>query len=109
MTSNNIRATLRNLYINGVIALMIVAYAMLQEFLAVTIMTPKLENIVFWAAVAALIAWALFLGHCCGELVLELRRSNYHYMWSFLPFFLPVIFYAVQGGIANWLAEHIFI
>lgn len=79
---------------------MIVAYAILQEFLVATVPTPQLEQTLFWAAVAALIAWALFLGHCCGELFLELRRSNYHYLWSLLPFFLPVIFYAVQGSIA---------
>lgn len=103
MASDNIRATLRNLYINAVVSLMILGYFFLSDLLVLTTLTQNMERILFWAAIAALVAWILFLGHCCGELVLELRRSNYHYLWSFLPFFLPVIAYAGHAAILGLL------
>lgn len=105
MVSCNIRASLRNLYINATISLVIILYAALQEFLLATVATPKLEQLLSGAFIALLIAWVLFLGHCCGELVLELRRSNYHYLWSLLPFLLPVIIYASQNAIARWIVS----
>ncbi len=109
MVSANIRAALRNLYINGVISLMIIAWFFLQRAQILATPTAQLEQYLYLAQIAVLIAWVLFLIHCCGELVLELRRrSNYHYLWSLLPFFLPVTIYLAQNPIVDWLIAHSF-
>lgn len=107
MLSDNIRASLRNLWINFVVSCLILGVFFISGLLKITAVTPQLDRVIYWAVIAALIAWIAFLAHCCGEAVLELRRTNYHYLWSLLPFFLPLICLLARNGILSWLAGRV--
>lgn len=105
MASDNIRAALRNLYINLAVSLLVFGYQFMKEMLIATALTPMISRILFCAALLCLIGWILFLGHCCGELVRELQNSNYHYLWSFLPFFLPILIYLIGPHILSGVSS----
>lgn len=107
MLSDNIRASLRNLWINSVVSVLILGVCFISGLFKITAITPKLDQIIYWAIIAALIAWIAFLAHCCGEMILELRRRNYHYLWSFLPFVLPLISLLARNGILAWLTSKV--
>lgn len=103
MVSSNIRAALRNLWINALVAATILIVFYFTNFFRLTTLTPTIGNILYWAVIAGIVAWVLFLLHCCGELYLELQKGNYPFLWSFLPFVLPVVCLLAHSVILGWL------
>lgn len=99
----NVRTAARNLWINAVVCLVILGLFYMADFFKITTMTPEIEQYVHWAVVAIVIAWVLFLFHWFGELALALWKGNYHFLWSFLPFLLPLITFLARSTILGWI------
>lgn len=102
-SSTNVRAFLRNLWINAFVGAAIIGIYYFTDFFKITTMTSTIDTAVYWAIVGGIIAWVVFLFHWFGELVLQLRKGNYHYLWSMIPFFIPLICFLAHATMVSWL------
>lgn len=101
MWKDSLRAGLRNLYVNAVLAATIIVYYFIRSTLVYTQPTETISRILSIVLVAILIGWVLFFGHCVGEICLEIKRKNYSYLWTLLPFFLPPIVFLLRNPILS--------
>lgn len=101
MWKDSLRAGLRNLYVNAVLAAAIIGYYFIRSLLVYTQPTETISHILSVVLVVILIGWVLFFSHCVGEIFLEIKRKNYSYLWSLAPFFLPPIVFLLRNPILS--------
>lgn len=101
MWKDSLRAGLRNLYVNAVLAVTIIGYYFIRDLLTYTQPTERIQSVLSIVLIVLLIGWALFFCHCIGETIVELKRKNYSYLWSLLPFVLPLLFYMLRNPILS--------
>lgn len=99
MWKDSLRAGLRNLYVNAVLAVTVIGYFLIRSMLVYTQPTEKISAALTIVFIVMLIGWSLFFCHCAGETCMEIRRKNVTYLWSLLPFLLPPVIFLLR----NWI------
>lgn len=105
MWKDTLRASLRNLYVNLVLSAVLIGFCFTQSLLDFTQPTELISTIIRCVLIALLIGWGLMLCHWIGETCLELRKNNYYFLLSLLPFILPPLVYLLRNNILSLLPE----